>query len=243
MVSTMKRQHVVVVAVATVIALALAFAVGLLIGSSDGDDTASPSPATTARDIDGPVEPTEPPAADTEAPEAPEPPAAEPPATDAPDTEAPATEAPATEGEDLSVEPDDAETLSEGEGGPLAGNFGEAAEVVPPGEPFVAEFATAADFYDRFDWDWGMRPDPRTFDIAPEGLTAQADHSGHGNADLACGPPTETRTIHLREPVEQVYWCGPKGPESGHIMTATPFTGYGILTFSPRQSFTDITKV
>jgi hypothetical protein len=26
-------------------------------------------------------------------------------------------------------------------------------------------------------------------------------------------------------------------------MTATPFTGYGILTFSPRQSFTDITEV
>jgi hypothetical protein len=234
-----KRAQLIVVAVVAVIAVGLAFAVGLLIGTSDGTDDAA-APVTTASPSTVPAtpEPTSPPATS-------ESPGDEPSSTDAPSTSVAAeADPPATEAtEDLSVEPDAAESSSESDGGPLAGNFGEAADIVPPGEPFIAEFATASDFFDRFDWDWGMRPDPRTFDIAAEGLTAQADHSGHGNADESCGPPTETRTIHLREPDEQVYWCGPKGPESGHIMTATPFTGYGILTFSPRQSFTDITKV
>ena len=78
--------------------------------------------------------------------------------------------------------------------------------------------------------------------------TAEGDH-GHAPAAAGgtCGAAqTTTRTITLGEPTQQIYWCdpdGPAGPSSGHIMTATPYTGYGILSFTPNRAFNNISTV
>jgi hypothetical protein len=91
-----------------------------------------------------------------------------------------------------------------------------------------------------------MLPDPRG---GPQHhQTAEGDH-GHAPAAPGgtCGAAqTSTRTITLGEPTQQIYWCdpdGPSGPSSGHIMTATPYTGYGILSFTPNRAFNNISNV
>ena len=228
--AVVKRQHVVLVAVTTVIAVVLAFAVGMLVGSSDDtDDTAAP-PRTS---------------------------------------DAPTSTAERAAGDRVAVHVRAGTERDGSAGHGSAGHTGDGgarrhcgrdAVGVRPVASSPAASAPRRRSSPLASPSSPSSPRRRTSTIAstgtggcartrgrstsrPEGLTAQADHSEHGGAEGACGPPTETRTVELRVPDEQVYWCGPKGPESGHIMTATPFTGYGILTFSPKQSFTDISKV
>lgn len=115
---------------------------------------------------------------------------------------------------------------------------------VPPGGGTTAYNlnASPAAFFDNFDWHWAMLPDPRGG--PQDGQTAQGDH-GHsvvGGVDV-CTPPTNLRTVPLAVPESNIYWCAPAGGESGHIMTATPYTGYGLMSFTPKRSFTDVTKV
>ncbi len=90
-----------------------------------------------------------------------------------------------------------------------------------------------------------MLPDPRG--DGEGNPVMQGDH-GHSPAAPGgtCGAADTSRDIHMDNPEEQLYWCdpdGPGGPSSGHVMTATPFTGYGILSISPRRSFTNVQRV
>jgi hypothetical protein len=103
---------------------------------------------------------------------------------------------------------------------------------------------TVDGFFGQFDWHWGMLPDPRGG--GQDGQTALGDHSEHGGVDGNCGAAqTTSRTVGLADPASNVYWCDPDGPgpASGHVMTATPYTGYGILSFTPRRSFRNVEQV
>ena len=58
-----------------------------------------------------------------------------------------------------------------------------------------------------------------------------------------CEGPTTQRTIHVDRPEESFWWCAPRGPESGHVMTSMYTTGYAQVNFAPNQPFTDISRV
>lgn len=78
-----------------------------------------------------------------------------------------------------------------------------------------------------------------------------ADH------DMSCGEPNTThrdlpggrvpapgRTGPFVGPMTYSYWCAPSGnAAAAHLMTATNTGGYVILSFSPKQTFADVTKV
>lgn len=98
-----------------------------------------------------------------------------------------------------------------------------------------------------------------TFDT-PTDLAAQFDYgySGHrlvdnptwhGDHDLTCGAPTTLRDVAPSSDVNLdfsplFYWCGPPSPTAnGHLMTVNDTTGYNIAWFSPKPTFTGITKV
>src|SRR5262245_35123721 len=63
-----------------------------------------------------------------------------------------------------------------------------------PGE-FVETFDSPAGFFGRFVTQvfHGALP--------PEVQSWQGDHDDH------CGPPTTTRTIHVTQPAQSIYWC------------------------------------
>jgi hypothetical protein len=50
--------------------------------------------------------------------------------------------------------------------------------------------------------------------------------------------------VHAASDAEYFWWCAPKGPDSGHIMSAMgDIDGYTILSFAPNRSFTDFSRV
>ena len=109
------------------------------------------------------------------------------------------------------------------------------AVAVVPGEQFHATFDTPEDFYDRFQTETFFGEGNDRSHLAQW----QGDHS-HG-----CEGPTTQRTVHSdgAHDDEMFWWCAPKGPESGHIMTSMYTDGYAQVLFSPNQSFTDVTQV
>ena len=101
----------------------------------------------------------------------------------------------------------------------------------------MASFATAADFYDRFDTDVHFRAD-------------DYDRSAtfHGDHNAACEAPTTGRTVRLdgASNAEVFYWCAPgNDPAKGHVMDAMGKAGFGyaIVSFKPKQSFTGVDRV
>ena len=60
-----------------------------------------------------------------------------------------------------------------------------------------------------------------------------------------CEGPTTARTVHVAAPINEMLWqCSPGGdPAKGHLMTAMNTTGYGILSFSPNQTFNNVGQV
>lgn len=69
---------------------------------------------------------------------------------------------------------------------------------------------------------------------------------------MGCGAPTTLRTVNLQPeagpgPVsvvgDNVWWCAPNGPDTGHVMTSTSVVAYAHIDFSPRQTFVDVTRV
>jgi len=101
---------------------------------------------------------------------------------------------------------------------------------------FEAQFGTAADFYDRFDYGLSGLLD---------GVYTQAPT--HGDHNMACMGPTTLRDVVLGgSPIyNQLFWhCAPTGdPSSGHVMTGIDTTGYNIAWFSPKPTFTAVSKV
>ncbi len=106
---------------------------------------------------------------------------------------------------------------------------------------FQATFDTPSDFFDRFDF--GLSG------VAQSDITPQGAVNYHGDHDSACEGPTTLRDVNLTgsgtavDYSQMVWWCAPKGPASGHIMTGLNTFGYNHLWFSPKPTFTQITKV
>ena len=66
----------------------------------------------------------------------------------------------------------------------------------------------------------------------------------HGDHAMSCGGPDETRVIDRDVvPDESIYFCAPKGPDSGHFMTSMMTQGYAQIDFSPQQVFTNVSKI
>jgi hypothetical protein len=111
----------------------------------------------------------------------------------------------------------------------------------PAGVQFFAGFETPNDFYDRFDiqlHSGGCCDQPTPLADSWEG-----DHNG------ACEGPDTSRVVRggavrSLDPKQLTWWCAPGGDAAkGHIMTSVQTGGYVILSFSPRQFFTDVSKV
>lgn len=109
---------------------------------------------------------------------------------------------------------------------------------------FVETFDTVQSL-DRFDfgysgpnpWDWG------------NGSGQGAITSFHGDHNTACeGPDTDRDVAFGGDRTRLVYdqlfwWCAPKGPQSGHLMTGVDTISYNIGWFSPKDTFTDVQRV
>jgi len=106
---------------------------------------------------------------------------------------------------------------------------------------FEAQFATPADFYNRFDYGYSG--------LNPYDWNGDAIESFHGDHNLACQAPTTDRTVHFTGNqttlgFAELFWpCAPNGPDSGHLMTGVDTIAYNIAWFSPRPMFTAVSKV
>jgi hypothetical protein len=113
----------------------------------------------------------------------------------------------------------------------------------PAGVKFSEDFSTTAAFYNRFDRGWSGQ-DPATWPVnAGPVLSWLGDH------DMSCSDPNATsRTIAIAPGAagkEGVFYpCLPGGdPAKGHVMTSVNTVGYNIIWFSPKQYFTNVTRV
>jgi hypothetical protein len=122
-----------------------------------------------------------------------------------------------------------------------------AERVAGPGSAlrFSAPFDSPGDFFDRFDygysgpnpWDWGNGSGAGAI------THFQADH------DMSCGGPDTSRDVAFggdRQKLDfsQLFWyCAPKGPASGHLMTGVDTVSYNVAWFSPKATFTNLSKV
>jgi len=104
---------------------------------------------------------------------------------------------------------------------------------------FEAQFGTVSDFYNNFDYGYsGVNP-----------VTAGSAYTRHGDHNLACQAPTTLRDVNLTGSptlnfAEVFWWCAPSGEAgSGHLMTNNDTTGYNIAWFSPKPTFTAVSKV
>ena len=71
-----------------------------------------------------------------------------------------------------------------------------------------------------------------------------AIHSWSGDHDDHCGGPDTQRTVESDDHDQMFWWCAPGGdPTKGHVMTSMNTLGYSIVSFSPDETFTDVTKV
>lgn len=105
---------------------------------------------------------------------------------------------------------------------------------VVEGATFSATFDTPEDFFDRFD---------RQVLHGADEVTVEQWHGDHNGA---CEGPNTTRPVAIASPDDMsqlFWWCAPKGPESGHVMTSMNTTGYAQVDFSPRQVFDRVSKV
>jgi hypothetical protein len=106
---------------------------------------------------------------------------------------------------------------------------------VTPGGQFTATFETAGDFVNRFVTWVGNDPHPSTND----GIT-----SFPGDHDAGCSGPDQQRTVHVTNPAELYWWCAPGNDAAkGHVMTALDTLNYGIVSFSPNQQFSNVSRV
>lgn len=94
----------------------------------------------------------------------------------------------------------------------------------------------SAQFVETFDDNTGLERFRTGLYFRDNVLVAQ--DSWPGDHDLACGPPSTSRTIHRDAPDEFLYLC------KDHLMTAIGDTsGYSVGWFSPDQVFDSVTEV
>lgn len=122
----------------------------------------------------------------------------------------------------------------------------------PPGAAFSERFEDPSAFDQRFVYDVGNYVEPYRGSNTPrtdDYLRAGGDTPAftHGDHNMACGDPaTTSRTLDNADPdLRKYFWaCLPgNDPAKGHLMTGFDTTGYTVVSFSPNQSFTDVTKV
>ena len=80
----------------------------------------------------------------------------------------------------------------------------------------------------------------------PENLPDYVPHAEEwsGDHNHVCEAPTTARTVHVANRSEMLWHCAPGGdPAKGHLMTSMNTTGYGILSFSPNRTFTNVGRV
>ena len=113
----------------------------------------------------------------------------------------------------------------------------------PAGVAFFEDFSSPNAFYERFDRGWSGQ-DPATWPAnAGPVLSWLGDHDG------GCGDPNATSRVVSIGPgqggKEGVFYpCLPGGdPAKGHLMTAVNTAGYNIAWFSPRQVFSNVSRV
>ena len=115
----------------------------------------------------------------------------------------------------------------------------------PPlaGVKFVEDFSSTAAFASRFEHGWSGQ-DPATWPASAGPVL-----SWLGDHDMSCADPNATaRTISIgpgQAGKESVFYpCLPGGdPAKGHLMTSVNTAGYNIIWFSPKQYFTNVTRV
>jgi hypothetical protein len=118
-----------------------------------------------------------------------------------------------------------------------AGSGGDAAPT------FQADFSTAEDFYERFDYGYtGVNP----WEVPDDAVK----RSFHGDHNEACEAPTTDREVSFggdRSNLDfsELFWhCAPgNDPSKGHVMTGVDTFGYNIAWFSPKALFTNTSKV
>jgi hypothetical protein len=106
----------------------------------------------------------------------------------------------------------------------------------PAGVQFFEDFASELSM-GRFDFE-SKHPVIQT-QLAPQ--TWLADHS------MSCGNPntaSERRTVHLDAPQEYVFYCAPGDDATkGHMMTSFSSREYAHIDFTPKQSFSNVSRV
>jgi hypothetical protein len=111
----------------------------------------------------------------------------------------------------------------------------------------LATFDTPGDFFDRFNTDMGNYVDKTGTRRTADFIAAGGDSPRYtfGDHDENCSGPMNLRTLDNADPdlSKYFYWCAPGGAGTGHIMTAFDTSGYTVNSFSPKQSFIDVTKV
>jgi hypothetical protein len=114
----------------------------------------------------------------------------------------------------------------------------------PNGVQFSEDFTT--DQRARFDWRLQTTTEPPT-----------GDFLGEHDMSMPCGSPTTYRTV--RQPVlewgnthtnvdvtdsDLIWWCAPGNDTAkGHMMTALDTGSIATLSFSPKQTFNNVTRV
>jgi hypothetical protein len=124
----------------------------------------------------------------------------------------------------------------------------------PSGAAFVEDFSVPGSFCGtRFDCDWGGETQAGS-------LFNDAANDWSGDHDAMCGHPANThRTIHVeagdneafqpanglpKDVSQSFYQCAPGGdPAKAHAMTSVNTEGYVTAWFSPRQVFSDVSRV
>lgn len=135
----------------------------------------------------------------------------------------------------------------------------------PSGVQFSEDFSTSAGFYQRFDFGLSLHNNEDT------ALQPNITHQWHGDHSMGCSPPdgplnpgaynydaSRYRDIEILPGLGPVtpaqvaaqngkaqifYHCAPNGPDTGHLMTSMYGEGYQIAWFSPKQTFTDVSRV
>lgn len=111
---------------------------------------------------------------------------------------------------------------------------------VPSGGAFSESFADPDAFAARFDTYAGNYCTP--------GTTCRPEEQGGiasfpGDHDMSCSPPLPQRTVQISNHANLFWWCAPGGPDTGHVMVANHTTGYAVVGFTPKQTFTDVSRV
>jgi len=110
-----------------------------------------------------------------------------------------------------------------------------------PSGTFSESFDNPEGFYSRFD--------TYTGNYCTDGTGCRPEDIGdsikqfQGTHNLACQAPPTQRTVQVSDHINFFWWCAPGGASTGHVMTGLNTSGYALVNFSPKQSFTDVNEV